>query len=288
MASIRDTLTKLLANDKPEPGTPLANYVGQYPFQQGEAPLEAPPISPDDLIGTGIGKAALAGGAKLAPALLGHTVYHGSPHIFDKFMLEKIGTGEGAQAFGHGIYTAENPNTAVEYQKIVQGPESTAQQYLKMYKTPENAISALEGGITPNLTDTAKQHSLDAINILKSGKELKGNMYKVNIPDEHIPKMLDWDKPLSQQPMYDKLKEIIPYEQMLHGSKSIQDLFNSFPGGQVEAAKVLSANGIPGVKYLDRGSRDVGQGTYNFVTFDPSELTILERNQQLSELLKNK
>ena len=71
MASIRDTLTKLLANDKPEPGTPLANYVGQYPFQQGEAPLEAPPISPDDLIGTGIGKAALVGGAKLAPLLMG-------------------------------------------------------------------------------------------------------------------------------------------------------------------------------------------------------------------------
>ena len=70
MASIRDTLTKLLASDKPEPGTPLANYVGQYPFQQGEAPLEAPMFSPDDLIGTGIGKAALVGGAKLAPLLM--------------------------------------------------------------------------------------------------------------------------------------------------------------------------------------------------------------------------
>ena len=61
MASIRDTLTKLLASDKPEPGTPLAKAVGQYPFQQGEAPLEAPMFSPDDLIGTGIGKAALIG-----------------------------------------------------------------------------------------------------------------------------------------------------------------------------------------------------------------------------------
>jgi len=71
MASIRDTLTKLLASDKPEPGTPLARAVGQYPFQQGEAPLEAPMLSPDDLIGTGIGKAALVGGAKLAPLLMG-------------------------------------------------------------------------------------------------------------------------------------------------------------------------------------------------------------------------
>lgn len=87
MASIRDTLTKLLANDKPELGTPLAKAVGQYPFQQGEAPLEAPMLSPDDLIGTGIGKAAIVGGAKLAPLLMGMTksptlektiIYHGT------------------------------------------------------------------------------------------------------------------------------------------------------------------------------------------------------------------
>jgi hypothetical protein len=71
MASIRDTLTKLLASDKPEPGTPLARAVGQYPFQQGEAPLEAPMLSPDDLIGTGIGKAALVGAGKAMPLLAG-------------------------------------------------------------------------------------------------------------------------------------------------------------------------------------------------------------------------
>ena len=71
MASIRDTLTKLLASDKPEPGTPLAKALGQYPFQQGEAPLETPMFSPDDLIGTGIGKAALVGAGKAAPILAG-------------------------------------------------------------------------------------------------------------------------------------------------------------------------------------------------------------------------
>ena len=68
MASIRDTLTKLLASDKPEPGTPLARAVGQYPFQQGEAPLETPMFAPDDLIGMGFGKAAVTGGAKLGKA----------------------------------------------------------------------------------------------------------------------------------------------------------------------------------------------------------------------------
>ena len=34
--------------------------------------------------------------------------YHGSPYDFERFDMSKIGTGEGAQAYGHGLYFAEN------------------------------------------------------------------------------------------------------------------------------------------------------------------------------------
>lgn len=44
-------------------------------------------------------------------------VWHGSPHTFDKMSSSAIGTGEGAQAYGHGLYFAENPNIAATYQK---------------------------------------------------------------------------------------------------------------------------------------------------------------------------
>ena len=40
---------------------------------------------------------------------LGIKAYHSSPHDFDRFDLSKIGTGEGAQVYGHGLYFAENP-----------------------------------------------------------------------------------------------------------------------------------------------------------------------------------
>ena len=40
------------------------------------------------------------------------TAWHGSPHKFDKFDMSKIGTGEGAQAYGHGLYMAETPEVA--------------------------------------------------------------------------------------------------------------------------------------------------------------------------------
>ena len=43
------------------------------------------------------------------------TAYHGSPHDFDRFDLSKIGTGEGAQAYGHGLYFAENEGVAKGY-----------------------------------------------------------------------------------------------------------------------------------------------------------------------------
>lgn len=129
------------------------------------------------------------------------TAYHGTPHnIQGKFDINKVGTGEGAQAYGYGMYFAENPAVAKEYQKMLAGPEQTASEYLKLYKTPEIAISALEYGITPNLTPEAKKFSQDAIDVLKSGKELKGNLYKVDIPDKDIPNMLNWDKPIIQQP----------------------------------------------------------------------------------------
>ena len=50
--------------------------------------------------------------AGLKPEL---TTYHGSPHKFDTFDSSKIGTGEGAQAYGHGLYLAEAPDVARTY-----------------------------------------------------------------------------------------------------------------------------------------------------------------------------
>ena len=46
----------------------------------------------------------------------GIVAYHGSPHSFDQFDTSKIGTGEGAQAYGHGLYFAGNEGVAQELQ----------------------------------------------------------------------------------------------------------------------------------------------------------------------------
>ena len=345
MASIRDTLTKLLASDKPEPGTPLANYVGQYPFQQGEAPLEAPMLSPDDLIGTGIGKAIVAGGAaKLAPLLASHIAYHGSPHVFDKFLLEKVGTGEGAQMYGHGMYFAENPKTAEQYLKDL-GTEITVNNkpifkankvvgttgnesiddYLLMHHGDTNkALASVKNDynlVARTNPEGAKSYlsEINALENLQKSNAVKvhntGNIYKVDIPDEHIPKMLDWHKPLLEQtPEVKQALSNLPHRspdwtfknslETMQAAPHTKDVVGMNPTGQEiysllgegmmvgnkapgqkYASDLLSKQGITGIKYLDSGSRAAG-GTHNLVVFDPSTTKILDRKQQLIDLLQ--
>lgn len=53
--------------------------------------------------------------------ILFQSAYHGSPHIFDKFSLEAIGSGEGAQAYGYGLYFAARKAVAQFYRNKLAG-----------------------------------------------------------------------------------------------------------------------------------------------------------------------
>jgi N12 class adenine-specific DNA methylase len=47
------------------------------------------------------------------------TAYHGTPHEVDQFSTDKIGTGEGAQAYGWGMYFASAKAVAEHYRNIL-------------------------------------------------------------------------------------------------------------------------------------------------------------------------
>ena len=51
--------------------------------------------------------------------------YHGTPHIFDEFSLSGVGTGEGAQAHGWGLYFAQNRSVANNYRIALAGGSYT-------------------------------------------------------------------------------------------------------------------------------------------------------------------
>ena len=246
----------------------------------------------------------------------GAIVWHGSPHKFDKFDSSKIGTGEGAQAYGHGLYFAEKPNVAKGYadelsSKIdVNGkPLFQANKIVGSTGNPD-----LDDYLVANLGDlTATRHQLlSDIRDVRSGnpqgaKEMQrtladlrksqvastntGQLYKVDLPDEQIAKMLDWDKPLSQQhPDVQAALNLYKYapDSPIHGMTGMEAYvnygkrFGNPTSSTPETAKAFRELGIPGIRYLDGGSRGVGQGTSNFVVFPGNEglLSILERNGQ--------
>ena len=230
--------------------------------------------------------------SKPSPAMARMNVYHGTPHTFDAFDASKIGTGEGVQAYGHGLYLAESPEVAKSYKTSgLKGEDGTAAHYLKIYKTKEKAIEALQEQINPQHTPNSNAYTQRAIDILKNDGGNTGSLYKVDLPDEMIARMLDWDKPLSQQPkeaqqplrnMWIKAKKsfsgIDPNGDPT--ASQIHHLYQQHRGGNSAAvADELRNAGIPGIRYLDSGSRPGGAGTSNFVVFPGEEknLKILSR-----------
>lgn len=69
--------------------------------------------------------------------------FHGTPHTFDpepgapagRFRSDKIDSGEGAQAFGHGLYFAESKATATFYQKKLS-KDPLVEEILRRKKSP--------------------------------------------------------------------------------------------------------------------------------------------------------
>lgn len=231
-------------------------------------------------VGSGQVGSIATGGAP--PGSVGMNAYHGSSHKFDQFDLSKVGTGEGAQAYGHGIYLAENPGTAGNYVSAgLRGEDATAAHYLKVYggdrEAAANAI--LNENPAGAVTERALAYSKKVAEILISGKEVKGNLYHVDLPDSTISKMLDWDKPLSEQPAairsaFDELRRNIGDAEFnkMTGGAAYQTM-----GNAEETSAMLRSAGVPGIKYLDAGSRGAQEGTRNFVVFDPGTVKIIKR-----------
>jgi hypothetical protein len=87
---------------------PLADFLAHNPEMLKEL-REDVRLRPDSLT------AKEATALEESPPDYAAIAYHGSPHVFDAFDISKIGTGEGAQSYGHGLYFAEAPGVAKSY-----------------------------------------------------------------------------------------------------------------------------------------------------------------------------
>jgi hypothetical protein len=157
--------------------------------------------------------AATAAGAMLAPedaeagaverAMRAIRAYHGSPHKFDRFDMSKIGTGEGAQAYGHGLYFAESEPIAKSYRDTLSSAKAVND--LPGYSQGAAQLIRNKGDIGEQMfrqhyADLGPEKVEQAIAEAKAAiaNAPTGHMYEVNIktrPEQ----LLNWDKPLREQ-----------------------------------------------------------------------------------------
>jgi hypothetical protein len=239
----------------------------------------------------------------------GIRAYHGSPYSFDEFSTSQIGTGEGAQAYGRGLYFAEREKTAEGYRKAGTGsrikidgedllsPKSrelaikdqeynNAVGFLSVYGDADQAMRAAVDNDLPEVADRIKS-LVDSGRITTTGK---GSMYEVNIaatPDEFI----DWDLPLDEQSesVMNALNKTDWYQYAEEGAYNAaerrgdnaygMDLVRWLEeDGAEDAAQMLKDAGIKGVQYADAQTRfGKGPKTKNYVVYDDKLIDITKK-----------
>jgi hypothetical protein len=232
-------------------------------------------------------------------------VYHGSPHRFEEFDASKIGTGEGAQAYGHGIYLAENPAVAEGYRKVL-GEQKNPYKANVAVSRMATLVDEFDGDVEKaadrfmkSVYDTPKAKAKMRQGLVEEFKSYspKGQLYTADLPDEMVDRMLDWDKPLSEQSpsvlaaleksKNKQIRAMLEYAKTPYTGAGIEgetktmgeayrtmsmNLSGRANAESAKASKLLQQAGIPGVRYLDAGSRGQGgSGTRNFVVFPGEE-----------------
>lgn len=216
----------------------------------------------------------------------GIRAYHGSPHDFDRFSMDKIGTGEGAQAYGHGLYFAESEDVARSYRDALSGAQPFDLKAVspRAYELMDFDITNFAGSATPDVINQEaanfitrggapsswmNDETVAALRAADLPPANSGHMYEVRInanPDD----FLDWDAPLSEQP---------------EGVRSVYNAHDGTPnvtGADIyrslaEEGDAGTWMGAPGIKYKDGMSRGAEGGTRNFVVFDENLIEIVRK-----------
>jgi hypothetical protein len=336
--SVAELLAKSAGDAFTLPGRALYGEIGRADeMDQGQAVGEAMNfagmVSTPAIRGARAPNTVSMSGASDSPGIRG---YHGSPHDFDRFSLDKIGTGEGNQAYGHGLYFAEKEDVAKGYRNNLgfgsgDSPMDTAKRILLGTDgNQEAALQASREALNRAYASgdmAAVERARDAHNIINTQPEKAlGRMYEVNIkasPDD----FLDWDKPIYEQSASVKERllnagidpedyprwtvkptakgdrwtvynvwgepsgtfksEAAAMAKATEGTANHNKLggaatyLRAGGGGGRSGAEAASTKlreaGILGIRYLDQGSRGVGEGSRNIVAFDDSIIEILRK-----------
>lgn len=193
----------------------------------------------------------------------GIRAFHGSPHSFERFDMSRIGTGEGAQSYGHGLYFAQSEDVARHYRDIVpasgRAPAEGAMYEVNLNVDPrrlldwDTPLSAQPQAVREAIAPRMEQYHRDVARSYIAPQDGWGELATA----EAAPTLDDLYRQMTGQRFY----------------REIAREANS-PDG---ASALLREAGIPGMQHLDGHSRAAGTGTSNFVMFDDSLIEIMRK-----------
>lgn len=132
-------------------------------------------------------------------AVYNQTAYHGSPHKFDKFDLGAIGSGEGAQAHGWGLYFAQDRKVSERYQETLARKNRNKGVILYDGKEDAEVSNAMRYYGSAGLYSALSKESRDAV---KAQKEISNILVGMHNDIER------WDKQVKfYQKHIDRIKE---------------------------------------------------------------------------------
>lgn len=238
-----------------------------------------------------LGTDVLMGELGIAP--VGMIAYHGSPAIFSQFDKSKIGSGSGND-FGYGGYFSEIPETAKGY-AVLPNKSELIRLGDKVVKTESPEGQLLNDVYSLGRKAAIKKYP-DQAEYIKSinPNDMKfegGNLYKTDIPDEYVPKMINWSSSEQPKEVNEILKKAglptnIRGEDIYFAAIDRAGSSDAQKSGFQKASEYLNSIGIKGITYPQR-SYDTDAVTKNFVVFDPTDVKILERNNQPVQGLLN-
>ena len=295
---------------KVDPQSPEA--IGRAADLAGAAITGSMPFAVRGALGSGGGKMVQPQTAEEAL-----TLYHGSPHNFDKFDISKIGSGDGAQRYGHGLYFAEREGLAKRFREGVKDSAAINEINKRMDELSRvmdtDRIAGQYGKFKSEVGQNAFKEYNDLMDKRQAIVDAKGHMYQVAVKADRN-SFMDYDKAFKDQPEAVRaaltperlgLKPAGPFpggnnygwvdetgkpvgntkrgslpDSIFEPGATPASIMGFIGRGNAElAAQKLREAGVPGVRYFeDRTAVATGkESPSNYVVFDDSLIDILRK-----------
>jgi len=213
---------------------------------------------------------------RVAPVTdLEQAAYHGTPHTFDRFSLDAIGTGEGFQQYGWGLYFAGKKQVAEWYRDTLSTKDGA------LYKVDIPEDSELMDWDAP-LSEQTPQ-----VQTLLDGVVTPPDRFSQFVKEKYGKDTTDLSKDelRAASEEHTGLKELAAVaNDPTSLGRELYKAIEKMEGSPKAASEYLNSFGILGSKYLGEFGRGAkGERSLNYVIWDDKQVTIEAVNDEVQQ-----